>query len=201
MWRLVRAIAAYRNVPRSPLSQNMRLGTCAVTKAQTRMCKCEDLSEPSLLTEMCQDPLWARTWDLVQVLWLRLRQDCANVKTCQSLPCLHKCAKIAIWARTWDLVQVLWLRLRQDCANVKTWQSLPCLHKCAKIAIWASTWDLVHVLWLRLRRECANVKTCQSHRCLHKLRWNRPTTAQLEVFYSSDYMRFMSPFPCLIMVC
>ena len=50
MWRLVRAITAYRNVPRSPLSQNMRLGSCAVTKAQARMCKCEDLPEPSLLT-------------------------------------------------------------------------------------------------------------------------------------------------------
>ena len=105
------------------------------------------------------------------------------------------------WARTWDFVHVLWWKLRLDCANMQICQSLRCLHKCVKIAIWARTWDLVHVLWLRLRRECANGKTCQSLRCLHKLRWNRPTTAQLEVFYSSDYMRVMSPFLCFITVC
>ena len=93
MGRLVRAIAAYRNVPRPPLSQNMSLGSCAETKAQARLCKCEDLSEPSLLTEMCQDPIWARTWVLVHVLRLRLRRDCANVKTCQNHRCLQKCFK------------------------------------------------------------------------------------------------------------
>ena len=162
--RLVRALPAYIIVPRSPLSQNMRLGTWAVKKDSGKT---------------------LQMWRLVRAITAYR----------------NKCAKITIWASTWDLVHVLWLRLRRDCANVKTCQSHRCLQKCAKIAIWASTWDLVHVLWLRLRQECANVKTCQNLRCLHKLRWNRPTTAHLEVFYSSDYMRFMSPFPCLIMVC
>ena len=29
----------------------------------------------------------------------------------------------------------------------------------------------------------------------------RPTVAQLEVFFSSDYLRVMSPFRCIIIMC
>ena len=116
---------------------------------------------------------WARTWELVHVLWRRLKWDCSDRQACQSPPCLHNCAKISFEPEHETWYMCCEKRLRQDCANVKTCQGLPCLHKCAKITIWASTWDLVLVLWRKLRRDCANVQTCQSLRCSHKLRQNR----------------------------
>ena len=72
---------------------------------------------------------WARTWDLVHVLWRRLKWDCSNWQACQSPPCLHNCAKISFEPEHETWYMSCEKRLRQDSANVKTCQSHHCLQK------------------------------------------------------------------------